>query len=91
MPSIQVDIHYSGTVQGVGFRYTVRRLAGRFDVTGFVRNLRNGQVQLVAEGKKEVVDQFLEAIDISLGGYVHGQERQQSVASGQFTAFDIRF
>ena len=43
-------VHYSGRVQGVGFRYTVRTLATRFAVTGFVRNLADGRVQLVVEG-----------------------------------------
>jgi acylphosphatase len=39
---------YTGHVQGVGFRFTVRELAQRFAVTGFVRNLSNGKVELVA-------------------------------------------
>lgn len=89
MALVQVEIRYSGSVQGVGFRYTVRRIAGRFEVTGSVRNLRDGRVQLVVEGEKSEVDQFLEAVDDSLGGYVRDREMQQSVASGQFTSFNI--
>ena len=91
MPQTQVEIHYSGTVQGVGFRYTVRHLASRFEVTGFVRNLRDGRVQLVAEGEKGEIDQFLEAIDDSLGGYVRQKDVRQNVATKQFASFDIRF
>ena len=91
MPQTQVEIHYSGTVQGVGFRYTVRHIASRFEVTGFVRNLRDGRVQLVAEGEKGEIDQFLEAIDDSLGGYVRQKDVHQSVATKQFASFDIRF
>jgi acylphosphatase len=41
---------YAGHVQGVGFRYTVRHLAGGFQVSGFVRNLADGRVEVVAEG-----------------------------------------
>ena len=45
-------IHYSGRVQGVGFRYQTHRVAAGFEVTGTVRNLPNGRVELVAEGDK---------------------------------------
>ena len=42
--------HFSGHVQGVGFRYTVADVAEDFDVRGYVRNLPDGRVELVAEG-----------------------------------------
>ena len=46
----QREVYYSGRVQGVGFRYTVRSLASRMAVTGFVKNLPDGRVHLVVEG-----------------------------------------
>ena len=46
----QREVYYQGRVQGVGFRYAVRSLARRFAVDGFVRNLSDGRVELVAEG-----------------------------------------
>ena len=55
----QREIHYAGRVQGVGFRYTVRSLAARFDVTGFVRNLPDGRVHLVVEGDARRNRRFL--------------------------------
>ena len=55
------EVYYAGRVQGVGFRYTVRSLAARFDVTGFVRNLPDGRVHLVVEGDAGEIDAFLEA------------------------------
>lgn len=90
MAPIRVEIFYSGTVQGVGFRYTVRRIAGGLDVTGFVCNLRDGRVRLVAEGLSGEIERLLEAIDSSFGGYIRDQEKQQSMASGEFSSFDIR-
>jgi acylphosphatase len=48
----RVTVFYSGRVQGVGFRVTVRQIARGFDVTGAVRNLFDGRVELVAEGEK---------------------------------------
>src|SRR5262249_40859213 len=55
-------VYYSGSVQGVGFRYTAQGLASGFAVAGHVRNLPDGRVELVAEGAADQVDGFLAAI-----------------------------
>ena len=55
-------VFYEGHVQGVGFRYTVRRLAKGYDITGWVRNLPDGRVELLAGGEPEEVSAFLAAI-----------------------------
>jgi acylphosphatase len=60
--SASVQVFYEGNVQGVGFRWSVRNVAKGFDVTGFVRNLRDGRVELQAAGDEEEVRAFLEAI-----------------------------
>lgn len=57
-----IQVSYEGNVQGVGFRYSVRQIAKGFDVTGSVRNLADGRVELLATGEKEEVRAFLEAI-----------------------------
>jgi len=57
-----IQVFYEGNVQGVGFRYSVRQIAKGFDVTGSVRNLADGRVELLATGEKEEVRAFLEAI-----------------------------
>src|SRR5471030_2081507 len=46
----RMKVFYSGRVQGVGFRYTARTVAAGFEITGYVRNLPDGRVELVAEG-----------------------------------------
>ncbi len=55
-------IHFSGHVQGVGFRYTACQCAETCTVAGFVTNLPDGRVKLVAEGEKEELDALLTSI-----------------------------
>lgn len=73
---------YSGRVQGVGFRYTVKQIAAGFDVTGWVRNLPDGTVETFAVGTLDEVDAFLAAVASShLGGYIK-EARRESIESG---------
>ena len=83
-------IHFFGNVQGVGFRYTTRSIAGGFNVTGYVRNLRNGSVELVAEGEAEEIERFLEALRYRMSGYIHREEMTESPATGTCAEFEIR-
>lgn len=57
-----VNIIFFGHVQGVGFRYRTEQVAASFPVAGFVRNLRDGTVELFAEGEPLEVDKFLDAV-----------------------------
>ncbi len=59
------QVLYSGHVQGVGFRYTVKQIAKGFDVTGWVRNLPDGRVELQATGAPRELAAFIEAIGTS--------------------------
>ncbi|MFZ4764585.1 MAG: acylphosphatase [Roseimicrobium sp.] len=66
------QVQYGGRVQGVGFRYTVKRLAGGFEVVGCVRNLEDGSVELQAMAQdEEELEAFLQAIrESSLAGNI---------------------
>ena len=66
------QVFYSGRVQGVGFRYTTRQIASGFDVTGWVKNLDDGRVEMqVMAADDEEVEAFLEDIQqSSLGSLV---------------------
>jgi acylphosphatase len=86
----QHEVHYAGRVQGVGFRYTVRSLAGGFDVTGFVRNLPDGRVHLVAEGDGGEVVAFLDAIRAEMAYYIGETQEVVRPATGRFPSFEIR-
>ncbi|HUT12151.1 MAG TPA: acylphosphatase [Thermoguttaceae bacterium] len=89
--AVRHEVHYSGRVHGVGFRYTVRRIASRFVVGGFVKNLPDGRVQLIAEGVPEEVRRFLDAVAEEMDYYISGVQTQAGPATGQFRGFDIRF
>jgi acylphosphatase len=80
---------YSGQVQGVGFRYTAQRLAQSFPVTGFVRNLANGDVELVAEGPGDKVEAFLEAVAGRMADYIERQTIADAPV-GNYRGFQIR-
>ncbi len=54
---------FAGTVQGVGFRYFVRNIAKKMGVKGYVRNLPDGTVEVVAEGDEQTLRNFLKAIE----------------------------
>ena len=81
---------YSGRVQGVGFRYTVRTVANGFEVTGLVRNLPDGRVELVAEGVPDELEAFREAIRQSgLEHFIHDEQVAWAEAKNQFRGFEI--
>jgi acylphosphatase len=85
---IRQTIHFSGTVQGVGFRYTADRLAGDFRVTGEVRNLRDGRVELIVEGEPDEIDAFVSALERAMSGCISDTSCRQTPSTGEF--FDFR-
>jgi acylphosphatase len=85
----RMTVLYSGHVQGVGFRYTTSQVARGFDVTGTVRNLPDGRVELIAEGTRQELEAFREAIRSSMGGFIRGEEVSWSEAVGGMQGFRI--
>lgn len=86
-----IEAYYSGTVQGVGFRWTVSRLSARFSVGGYVKNLRDGRVLVRVEGAALDVDNFLVAIkQSSLSGYIRDVEINKTEAEG-LSSFSIAY
>jgi acylphosphatase len=77
MASERARAIYSGYVQGVGFRYTARMLASRFPVSGWVRNLRDGTVEIEVQGEASEVREFLDL----LGGEMKGHVSRVDVAT----------
>lgn len=90
MNPCRLNVFYSGTVQGVGFRYTVRTLAAGFDVAGSVRNLPDGRVELVAEGLKDELGAFRQAIrESELGHFIRREDVIWAEPAGGLRGFEI--
>jgi len=84
-------VYYSGTVQGVGFRFTTRHVANRYDVAGFVRNLADGRVEVVVEGQPREIDAFLRDLDDQMGRLVRSKDERTEPPTGEFGGFEVRF
>lgn len=86
-----LQIFYEGNVQGVGFRYAIRQIAKGFEITGFVRNLPDGGVELQAAGDEHEVRAFLEAISASeLRAHIRKQTEHPVADGALFRGFEIR-
>src|SRR3954466_3356862 len=82
-------VHYSGRVQGVGFRATVADIARRYPVTGWVRNLPDGRVQVHVEGAAEAIESFLAAVRQQWAAHIHAEHIEDREPTGRYTGFDI--
>ncbi len=86
-----VQVFYEGNVQGVGFRWSVRQVAKGFDITGSVRNLPDGRVELQAAGEEEEVRAFLEAIlNSELRAHIKKHSETALPNPPAFRGFEIR-
>ena len=86
----RMHIFYSGRVQGVGFRYTVKRVAAGFELTGMVRNLPDGRVELIAEGDMAELKAFQQAIrDEGLAHFIGDEQVEWTEAQGGGRGFEI--
>lgn len=88
----RMQVFFTGAVQGVGFRFTAERLARRFAVEGFVRNLDDGRVEVVAEGEPAVLTEFLKAIrESGMKNYIRDVEASWSDANKTLSGFKIAY
>lgn len=88
---MQFHANIEGRVQGVGFRAFVVDQANRFGVTGWVRNRRNGTVEVVAEGDHEVLEKLISALrEGPRASYVVNLNLEWRAATGEFDRFSMR-
>ncbi len=90
MSLVRVHVHYSGRVQRVGFRYTVKSLVPGYDVLGTIRNLPDGRVELVVEGEHAELEGFLQAVrDSGLRRNIQDENIVWEDAQDEFRGFEI--
>ncbi len=88
----RAHVFYSGRVQGVGFRYTAEALAQELELSGWVKNTRDGRVELVCEGPKEDVEMLLERIRKSaMGPHIKNADVNWKKATQEFSDFRVEF
>ncbi len=84
-------ISFSGRVQGVGFRWTCRSIASRYNIKGWVKNLSDGRVELLLQADPKKIAAFLEDLREEFKGYILGEETQWSKPDKDYRDFEIRF
>jgi acylphosphatase len=88
-PAKACMVYYSGKVQGVGFRATTADIARDYPVTGWVKNLADGRVQLLVEGPEGAVDKFLKAVRTRWKDNIEKEEIDKQTVTGKFKTFDV--
>ncbi len=82
-------VQFSGKVQGVGFRAAVAKIARDFPVTGWVKNLPDGRVQMVVEGTDENIKKFRQAIRDRWKDNIEKEQDEEREATGKFKSFEV--
>jgi len=83
---------FEGHVQGVGFRFTTVEIARNYEVSGFVQNMMDGSVKLVAEGNEEELTKLLRDLrDAHIYRYVRNEDIRWLDGTGEFNGFSIRY
>ncbi len=88
---IAKHIFFTGRVQGVGFRFTARRAANRRQLTGFVRNVPNGSVEMLAQGRPEDIDDCIQDIKEYFAGYLKETKTEEIPLDTRYEEFRITF
>jgi acylphosphatase len=87
----RVHVYYSGRVQGVGFRFTAESIAGRLGVNGWVKNLGDSRVELLAEAEQDKIEDLLARLKSHFADYISDIDVQWEPAQGGYNDFRISF
>ena len=90
-PPVGRLVHYSGVVQGVGFRATAEEIARDYPVTGWVKNLPDGRVELVVEGPEAAVKKFLQAVRRHWEKNIDKEQIEEKPATGKYAKFEAAY
>jgi len=82
---------FSGRVQGIGFRFTAESIASSLGIQGWVKNLAGGDVEIVAEGREEILRDFISRLEGHFSAYIRNKDIFWEPATGEFKGFGIKF
>lgn len=85
-----LHLYFSGIVQGVGFRFTARSLARKYGLTGWVKNLFDGRVELTIEGENDKVDMFIQDLREYFASNIDNIQEEEVPLKG-YTDFHILY
>ena len=85
----RLNVKFTGRVQGVGFRWNTKDVSRGHSVTGYIMNLSDGSVEMLAEGEKQEVLSFLAGVEKRMLGYVMGRIQLPRFGVRQFSSFEI--
>lgn len=83
-------VYFEGHIQGVGFRFTTFNLAKGYEVTGFVKNLADGRVQLELEGDREECVAFIRSLNEEMASFIRDKNQSENTRSPEFKEFTIQ-
>jgi acylphosphatase len=87
----QIHAYFSGTVQGVGFRFTAQDIASDLGIKGWVKNLRDKRVEVTAEAEEEALKDFLDKINQYFSRYIQKVDIKWLEPAGEFIEFSIEY
>jgi acylphosphatase len=87
----KAHVYYSGRVQGIGLRYTLQDIANYQKVLGWVKNLDDARVEVVAEAEEDILNIFLQQVNQHFSQYIQDANIEWLPASGEFRDFSIKF
>ncbi|MDP2043548.1 MAG: acylphosphatase [Candidatus Omnitrophota bacterium] len=90
----QLHLYYSGKVQGIGFRYAVQDIASGLKICGWVKNLIDGRVEVLAQAEEDTLGGFLEQVKRNFSRYIKEVNVQWEPAcrqDGEFRDFQVQF
>ena len=87
----RIHVYFSGRVHGVGFRFTAVEIAQDLDIVGWVRNLPDGRVEIIAEAQEDALSGFLSRIEDTFSRYIQDVQLEWLDAGGEFNNFKVEF
>lgn len=88
----RVKVRITGVVQGVGFRFFTTRKAQSLGVNGFVKNMTDGSVKIVAEGSEDAVNSLLDEVKTGpRSASVSDVDVEEESYSGEFNGFNVKY